>query len=79
MIVASRSMLNMLMEQIVSATHSLSDHNGERIMLGTIPPERMRMAALNALQTVVGDSVWPADREIEIPERRRTGAVNVRE
>lgn len=71
MIVASEMTLKELMSQIVGATHGLMDEIGERQTVSTIPEERLRMAAICALQIATGEPVWPGDRTIVIRRQER--------
>jgi hypothetical protein len=63
-IVISPIVLKMLMSNIVEATHSLTDDQGARVMIGTIDEKTLRMAAISAIQDAVREVVWPGDRAI---------------
>ena len=58
--------LRTLMMQVVSTSHSLTDTGGSPVVLNTISEDKMRMAAIIALQIVSGQPVWPGDQPISI-------------
>jgi hypothetical protein len=61
-----------LMAQIVEATHGLCNEIGEPKIVNTIPEERMRMAALVAIQIAIGEEAMPNDRGKLVIKRPRT-------
>lgn len=75
MIVIPGTTLKTLMTQIVEASHSLCNDIGDPHTLSTIDPERLRMAAICAIQIASGIEVWPGDKTITIkrPGRVRHG------
>ena len=79
MLVVRPGTLRSLMEAIVSASHDLTDQNGERVAISTIDERALRGAALSSLISAVGDIVWPGDRAIDMPTPRPApGAVHFR-
>lgn len=67
MLIAPTSALRGVQEAIVRATHGLVDQNGEPVTLGTLDERRLAMAAVCAIQSAVGDYVWPGDKQIDLP------------
>lgn len=67
MLIAPVSTLRIVQEAIVRATHGLVDQNGEPVTMGTLDERRLAMAAVCAIQSAVGDYVWPADKQIDLP------------
>jgi hypothetical protein len=74
MIVLPEYALKTLMTQIVTARHAMTDAAGNPISLGTVDEKTMRMAALVAMQILVGELVFPGDRKILVRRpKRQTG------
>ena len=71
MLIAPTSVLRVLQEAIVKATHGLVNQDGEPMTLGTVNERQLAMAALNAISSAAGDVVWPGDRRIDPPKRVR--------
>jgi len=72
MIVASEITLKILMQQIVEASHRLTNEVGDQHICSTIAEPQLRMAALVAIQMVTGEPVWPGDRKITIRQPRQS-------
>lgn len=70
MIVVPDMVLKNLMTNLVEATHGLADHRGNRHRVGTISEKELRMAALNALNQILGEVAWPSDQKIILPAPR---------
>lgn len=68
MMIVSQAAIHDLMVQIVNATHMIVDQDGQRVTQGTIDDRRLRMAALNAINTAIGEVVWPGDQRINRPK-----------
>ena len=75
MIVLPSIALRKLMNDIINGTHSLTDTAGNPVVTSTIPDDRLRMAALTAIQTAIGETVWPGDRKITITRRKQTDEI----
>ena len=75
MIVIPSLALRKLMNDIVNVTHGLVDTAGNPVTTNTIADAQLRMAALNAIQTAIGDTVWPGDRKITITRRKQTDEI----
>ena len=67
MLIVPRSAIHNLMVQIVEATHQIHDQDGSRMTHGTIDELRLRLAALNAINTALNQVVWPEDQKITMP------------
>lgn len=72
MIVLPSMAMSELMSRIVEAGHSLTDENGQRHVLSTIPEAQLRMAAIVAIQIASGEAIWPGDREVVIREQKQS-------
>lgn len=75
MIVIPSLALRKVMNDIINATHALVDTAGNPVATGTIGDAQLRMAALTAIQTAIGDTVWPGDRKITITRRKQTDEI----
>lgn len=69
MIILPEMAMKMLMSEIVTSCHGLVDENGVRVPIGTIDEKALRMAAISAIQSAIGDVVWPRDRKITVVDR----------
>lgn len=66
MIIVPDITMRTLMHQIVEATHSLADEQGNPRTMSTISASQLRMAAIVALQVATGEAIWPGDKTIFI-------------
>ena len=71
MLIVSAAALQDIQAALVSAMHAVTDHNGDRVILGTIDSRRLEAAAKAAITVVVGETVWPADQKITIPRPKQ--------
>lgn len=72
MIVLPQMAMSELMSRIVEASHGLTDENGNRHVLSTIPETQLRMAAIVAIQIASGEAIWPGDRAIVLREQKQS-------
>lgn len=75
MIVLPDMAMKMLMQQIVEATHYLQNVNGDPVTVGTISAANMRIAAIQAVMTVTGKTIHPADEPIVLPRVSRAWGI----
>lgn len=68
MMIVPKHAIHELMVQIVNTTHAIIDQDGQRISHSTIDDRRLRMAALTAINTALGEVVWPEDQRIQRPK-----------
>ena len=68
MLIIPEPAIHSLMVAIVETSHRIVDQDGQRVTHGTIDDLKLRMAALNAVNTALGDIVWPGDRKIQRPK-----------
>lgn len=62
--------LNYMQQTIVETVHRLTTTAGTRPRLGTIDPEKLRIAAQVALQIATGSPVWPESEKLSIRKTR---------
>lgn len=66
LIICPEVSLRSIESAIVSATHGLTDTNGERVLINTIDSRTLKSAALLALQIATGHVLWPGDEVLRI-------------
>lgn len=73
------SIMNMLMTQIVEATHCLANENGDPHVFSTISAANLRMAAITAIQVATGTEAWPGDRPLRLKRQsiKRYGIIEL--
>jgi len=79
MLIISGSSLNGLVTEIASRLREIHDHNGEPVILPTIPPDQIRAAALSALFVGAGQVIWPGDVPINLKRKASRGFVDIQE
>jgi hypothetical protein len=72
MLIVPETILLDIQQALVNATHSIVNQDGEHVMTGTIDPRRLEMAALCAVQSAVGEVVWPSNKRIDWPRPRHS-------
>jgi hypothetical protein len=77
MLVISPTMLSMLMQTIVEATHGMTDTEGERARVSTIDAGALRIAALVGLQVATGETVLVAGEKIMVRRQQSSGVLDV--
>ena len=79
MLVVHPSTIKAMQQAFADAVHQLTDENGRRAPISTIDEKTMRAAALSALLQLTGEVVWPADRDIPLPQPKQpAGAISFR-
>lgn len=78
MLVISASDLSGLIGEIAQRARSISDHNGDPVVLPTMSDVSLRAAALTALMTATGQVVWPGDQALDLQRKERDDFLKIR-
>lgn len=73
LLIVSETTIQQVERAIVTAARSAVElASGKGANLGTIDPRMLRIAALCAVQTATGETVWPDSAQLEIPAPKQT-------
>lgn len=71
MLVISDANLTGLIGEIAQRARSITDHNGDAVILPTMTDQQLRTAAITAIAIAAGRTVWPADEPIDLRAKER--------
>lgn len=66
LVVLSVAAMRRIEEAIASASHMLTDTNGEKVSVGTIDSRALKTAAVLAVQIATNQVIWPGDERLRI-------------